>query len=81
MGPLENLISVQVCTEEGASAVLSNDAEEGQSVGGPYTLLSLNNGLLGHISVYGRVTSCNSTQSPKCTICSLGMFATNADSV
>lgn len=78
IGPLENLISIQMCTEEGASAVSINYTEEGQSVGGPYTVLSLNNCLLEHISVYGRVSSCNRTQSPKRTNCSLGMLAINA---
>lgn len=32
-----------------------NYTEEGQSVGSPYTVLSLNNCLLEHMSVYGRV--------------------------
>ena len=58
-----------------------NYSEEGQSVGGPYTVVSLNNCLLQHRSVYGRGeggSSRNHTQSPKRTNCSLGMLAIHA---
>lgn len=82
--PKENLNSVHMALFEhacvsvhrgrGSFAVSINYTEEGQSVGGPYTVLSLNNCLMEHMSVYGRVTSCSRTQSPKRTNCSLGML-------
>lgn len=63
---------VSVYRGRGSFAALTlgiNYTGEGQSVGGPYTVLSLNNCLLEYMSVYGRVAS------PKRTNCSLGMLA------
>lgn len=84
-GPLEILLSVHmalfeharvsVCGGRGTVAVSTlriNYTEEGQSVGGPYIVLSMNNYLLEHRSVYGSVASCNRIQSPKRTNCSFG---------
>ena len=45
-----------------------NYTDEGQSVGGPYTVLSLNNCLLEHRSVYGRVARAITLSHPNTPI-------------
>lgn len=59
---------VSVHRGRGSFAVSINYTEEGQSVGGPCTVLPLNNCLLRYMSVYGRATACSRTQSPNAPI-------------